>query len=144
MRKFIEQINEKLKPYYSLLTMVFFFITSIIALMGWLSSSNDLGVEVSYEKTNLPSTLQKEYNDAHDITPASVQKEVGLGLRAIIPEKEKNDKLDIKRIPKDELPGLVKQLTGEMQLAAMNLEFERAAEIRDTIHKLEDDLLLVE
>lgn len=63
MRKFIEQINEKLKPYYSLLTMVFFFITSIIALMGWLSSSNDLGVEVSYEKTNLPSTLQKEYND---------------------------------------------------------------------------------
>lgn len=63
MRKFIEQINEKLKPYYSLLTMVFFFITSIIALMSWLSSSKDLGVEVSYEKTNLPSTLQDAYND---------------------------------------------------------------------------------
>ena len=43
--------------------MVFFFITSIIALMGWLSSSKDLEVEVSYEKTNLPSTLQNEYND---------------------------------------------------------------------------------
>ncbi len=63
MRKLIEQINDRLKPYYSLLTMVFFFITSIISLFSLLSSPKDLGVEVSYEKINLPSTLQDSYNN---------------------------------------------------------------------------------
>ena len=59
-----------------------------------------------------------------------------MGLRAIIPEKQVENKLDIKRIPKDELPGLVKQLSSEMQLAAANLEFERAALLRDEIEKI--------
>ena len=47
-------------------------------------------------------------------------------------------KLDIKRIPKDELPPLIKSLTSEMQLAAANLEFERAALLRDEIEKIKD------
>ena len=55
-------------------------------------------------------------------------------------QKEKEDKLDIKRIPKDELPGLVKQLSSEMQLAAANLEFEKAAALRDEIEKIKEIL----
>ena len=47
---------------------------------------------------------------------------------------------DIKRIPKDELPKLVKQLTSEMQLAAANLEFERAALIRDEIERIKAEI----
>ena len=35
-------------------------------------------------------------------------------------------------------------LTQKMHKCAENLEFEKAAELRDAIHKLEDDLLLVE
>ena len=65
-----------------------------------------------------------------------MKKEIGAGLRAIIPEKEKENKLDIKRIPKDELPALIKHLSSEMQLAAANLEFERAAGIRDEIERI--------
>ncbi len=38
----------------------------------------------------------------------------------------------------------IKQLTKKMRRAAEDLEFETAAELRDTIHKLEDDLLLLE
>ena len=38
----------------------------------------------------------------------------------------------------------IKKLTQQMHRAAEDLEFELAAEIRDQIHKLEDDLLLVE
>ena len=38
----------------------------------------------------------------------------------------------------------IKALTKKMLKHAENLEFEEAAEIRDTIHKLEDDLLLLE
>ncbi|MBR5939300.1 excinuclease ABC subunit UvrB, partial [Candidatus Saccharibacteria bacterium] len=90
------------------------------------------------EETNRRREIQKEYNAKHNITPSSIKKEVSAGLRAIIPEKEKVDKLDIKRIPKDELPGLVKQLTSEMQLAAANLDFEQAAGIRDEIEKIKE------
>ena len=46
--------------------------------------------------------------------------------------------LDIRRIPKDELPGLIKSLSSEMELAAANLEFEQAAAIRDEIKKIRD------
>ena len=89
-------------------------------------------------ETNRRREIQKEYNEEHGITPQSVTKEISAGLRSIIPEKENVDKLDIKRIPKDELPGLIKSLTGEMQLAAANLEFEKAAALRDEIQRIKD------
>lgn len=93
-------------------------------------------MERAISETNRRREIQTEYNKKHHITPHSVQKEISKGLRAIIPEKAKENKLDIKRIPKDELPALIKQLSSEMQLAAANLEFERAALLRDEIEKI--------
>ncbi|MBR0431639.1 UvrB/UvrC motif-containing protein, partial [Candidatus Saccharibacteria bacterium] len=75
----------------------------------------------------------------HHITPQSISKEVSVGLRAIIPEKNIETKLDLKRIPKEDIPALIKQLTSEMQLAAANLEFERAAFLRDEIAKIKGE-----
>ncbi|MBQ6487010.1 excinuclease ABC subunit UvrB [Candidatus Saccharibacteria bacterium] len=95
-------------------------------------------MEKAISETNRRREIQKEYNEKHHITPTSIKKGVSLGLRAIIPEKQAENKLDIKRVPKDELPNLVKQLTSEMQLAAANLEFERAALIRDEINKIKE------
>ncbi len=95
-------------------------------------------MEKAISETNRRREIQKEYNEKHNITPHTVQKEISVGLRAIIPEKEKVDKLDIKRIPKDELPALIKSLSSEMQLSAANLEFERAALLRDEIEKIKD------
>ncbi len=95
-------------------------------------------MEKAISETNRRREIQKEYNEKHGITPHSVTKEISKGLRAIIPEKEKENKLDIKRIPKDELPGLIKQLSSEMQLAAANLEFERAAMLRDEIERIKE------
>ena len=93
-------------------------------------------MERAITETNRRREIQKEYNAKHGITPHSVQKEISAGLRAIIPEKAKENKLDIRKIPKDELPALIKQLSSEMQLAAANLEFERAAMIRDEIERI--------
>ena len=90
------------------------------------------------EETNRRREIQKEYNEKHHITPQSVEKEISVGLRAIIPEKLKEDKLDIKKIPKDELPNLIKELSSQMQLAAANLEFEKAAALRDEIEKIKE------
>ena len=95
-------------------------------------------MEKAISETNRRREIQKAYNAEHGITPTSVKKEVSLGLRAIIPEKEVENKLDIRKIPKDELPGLVKNLQSEMQLAAANLDFEKAALIRDEIAKIKE------
>ncbi len=97
-------------------------------------------MEKAISETNRRREIQKEYNFKHHITPTSIKKEISEGLRAIIPEKQAENKLDIKRIPKDELPNLIKQLSSEMQLAAANLEFERAALLRDEIKKIKEFL----
>ena len=44
----------------------------------------------------------------------------------------------------DTIRAEIKKLTRKMHQAAEDLEFELAAEIRDQIHKMEDDLLLLE
>ncbi len=80
--------------------------------------------------------IQEQYNKDHNITPKSVAKEIGLGLRAIIPEKEQEAKLDLKRVPQEELPSLIKELQSQMQLAAANLDFEKAAMLRDQIAEI--------
>lgn len=87
------------------------------------------------EETNRRREIQKAYNQAHNITPRGVNKAIDEGLRAIIPQKETDKKMTINlnKIPKDEYAGLVKDLTGQMELASANLEFERAAELRDLI-----------
>ncbi|MBQ3433374.1 excinuclease ABC subunit UvrB [Candidatus Saccharibacteria bacterium] len=95
-------------------------------------------MEKAISETNRRREIQKEYNAKHGITPHSVVKEISKGLRAIIPEKEKENKLDVRRVPKDELPGLIKQLSSEMQLAAANLEFERAAALRDEVARIKE------
>lgn len=83
--------------------------------------------------------IQEQYNKEHNITPRSVAKEIGLGLRAIIPEKEETAGLDLKRIPKEELPSLIKELQSQMQLAAANLDFEKAAMLRDQIAEVKGE-----
>ena len=80
--------------------------------------------------------IQQKYNEEHNITPQSIAKEISQGLRAIIPEKEKSNKLDLRKIPREEYPQIIKELTSQMQLAAANLEFERAAELRDQIEDI--------
>ena len=90
------------------------------------------------DETNRRRKIQQKYNEEHHITPKGIKKEVGAGLRAIIPEKATPDKLDLKKVPPEELPNLVKHLKSEMQLAAANLEFERAAALRDLIRKIEE------
>jgi excinuclease ABC subunit B len=86
------------------------------------------------DETERRRAIQTAYNEEHGITPTSVAKEIDEGLRAIIPKKENETaKLDLRKIPKDEYAGLVKELSAQMTLASANLEFEKAAELRDVI-----------
>ena len=97
-------------------------------------------MERAINETYRRREIQQKYNEEHHITPTSVAKEIGEGLRAIIPQKEKSKGIDLKKIPRDELPAIVKDLTSQMQLAAANLDFERAADLRDQIEAIKTTL----
>ena len=92
-------------------------------------------MQAAIDETKRRRGIQEAYNTEHGITPTSIAKEIGEGLRAIIPDKDKDKKptLDLKKIPKDEYKSLIKDLTAQMELASANLEFEKAAELRDQI-----------
>ncbi|MCQ2571579.1 MAG: excinuclease ABC subunit UvrB [Alphaproteobacteria bacterium] len=91
---------------------------------------------------------QEKYNTEHGIVPQTIVKSVFEEVKEI-PEKTNKAKTFVydKKggiMDAESLRREIKQLTQKMHKYAENLEFEQAAEIRDTIHKLEDDLLLLE
>lgn len=90
-------------------------------------------------ETNRRRGIQETYNQAHGITPTSVQKAIGKGIERVAPKEEK-PKLDLKKIPKDEYKHLIRELSSQMDLAAANLEFEKAAELRDLIAEIKSKL----
>lgn len=94
-------------------------------------------MRMAIDETNRRRALQHNYNTAHGITPLSVSKAVDEGLRSVIPQKDDaKPELDLKKIPKDEYPSLIRDLTGQMELASANLEFEQAAQLRDLIKEI--------
>lgn len=92
-------------------------------------------MQAAIDETNRRRGIQEAYNTEHGITPTTVAKAIDEGLRAIIPMKEedKKAKIDLRKVPKDEYDSLARELTGQMELASANLEFEKAAELRDII-----------
>jgi len=93
-------------------------------------------------ETNRRREIQKAYNTKHGITPKSISREVS----EMLPRAEKDEsasrrtKLDLRKIPKDEYQHLIHDLTGQMDLAAANLEFEKAADLRDLIAEIKSKL----
>lgn len=91
-------------------------------------------MQQAIDETTRRRRIQEAYNVEHGITPVSIAKAIDEGLRALIPKKENDtSKLNLKKIPKDEYASLVKELSAQMDLASANLEFEKAAELRDVI-----------
>ncbi len=96
-------------------------------------------MRVAIEETNRRREKQTAYNEAHGITPQGIQKAIAERM-AEEREAELADvqALDLAKIPKDELKHLLKQLNEQMDLAAANLQFEKAAELRDQIAEIRD------
>ena len=93
-------------------------------------------------ETNRRRKIQEEYNKVHRITPQTVKKSVRNILASIydadyftVPTVS-----DIKEeyVATKEIPMMIQKLKREMKEVASRLEFERAAEIRDKIHRLEE------
>ncbi|MGH7241075.1 MAG: excinuclease ABC subunit UvrB, partial [Candidatus Saccharimonadales bacterium] len=90
-------------------------------------------MQKTLDETTRRRKIQKAYNTEHGITPTGISKAIEKGMRPDLPEEAKSAKLNLKKIPKDEYASLIKDLTAQMELAAANLQFETAAELRDII-----------
>ncbi len=94
-------------------------------------------------ETNRRRNIQQKYNKKHGITPQTIikaVKDIGMGGKkkegeVVIGERH----IDIKKVPKDEMKRLIGELEAQMDLASQNLEFEKAAELRDEIEDLRDE-----
>jgi len=97
-------------------------------------------MKLTLDETDRRRKIQKAYNTEHGITPTGVSKAIEKGMRPDLPEEAKTAKLNLKKIPKDEYASLVKDLTAQMDLAAANLQFEQAAELRDIINDIKSKM----
>ena len=82
-------------------------------------------------ETKRRRTIQEEYNKVHGITPKTIIKEI----KDVI-SNEVKEKVEKKTISKKEKERILNDLEQEMQLAAKNLDFERAMELRDIIFEM--------
>lgn len=97
-------------------------------------------IRKTIDETTRRRKIQETYNKEHGITPTGISKSIEKGMRPDLPEEAKRAKLDLKKIPKDEYGRLIEDLTSQMDLAAANLEFEKAAELRDIIAEIKRKL----
>jgi excinuclease ABC subunit B len=95
------------------------------------------------KETSRRRKIQKRYNEQHGITPKSIVRKVAEMLPRVAKEEaaiSKQMKIDLKKIPKEEYGYLIRDLTSQMDLAAANLEFEKAAELRDLISEIKQKI----
>jgi excinuclease ABC subunit B len=86
------------------------------------------------EETYRRREIQRAYNEAHGITPVAIKKGIHDLSDQVKHVAEEEAAYNVAEdIPLDEMVRLVKDLEGQMKQAAKNLEFERAAALRDQI-----------
>ncbi len=92
------------------------------------------------EETNRRRAVQREYNEQHGIEPQSIVKEVHDLTARVRAVAEERAEYRIGGLPEAEVGYLIQELEVQMKEAAANLEFEKAALLRDQIFELRKQL----
>lgn len=90
------------------------------------------------EETKRRRTVQEEYNTKHGITPQTIQKDIRDVIRATRAAEDQEEYVATTptKLTKKEREKLIQQLEHDMKEAAKALDFERAAQLRDTLLEL--------
>ena len=98
------------------------------------------GMRVAIDETERRRSIQKEYNEKHGITPTTIRK----GVRDMIQISEIVDDMDgdfsienVGNLSREEKRELIETLELEMRHAAKDLEFEKAASLRDAMLEIQ-------
>lgn len=91
-------------------------------------------MEKAISETNRRRKIQTEYNEAHGITPKTINKSVRDAIRAVQTE---DIGVEFKAEKGEDIKETISKLTDEMLAFASKMEFEKAAEARDKIKELE-------
>jgi len=95
------------------------------------------------EETSRRRQIQEAYNKEHGITPQGIRKAIKDITERVQAVSETRAPYAVTPISKEEMAQLIKQLESQMKAAAKNLEFEKAAMIRDRIIELRKDEELI-
>lgn len=97
-------------------------------------------MQKAMDETNRRRSVQQEYNEKHGITPQTIRKEVRDVIQATIaaeaPEVYESETKEMKKMTKKEKQKVIEKMEKEMKQAAKNLDFEKAAELRDVLLEL--------
>ena len=96
-------------------------------------------IERALKETERRRKIQIDYNRLHNITPTTIRKAILADIETYSTDKYEEVMVKDKEaeyIPPSEIPHLVEVLRREMKRAAEDLEFEKAAQLRDEIRKL--------
>ena len=96
------------------------------------------------DETNRRREIQMAYNEEHDITPATIDKAIHDLITKLTDEPEESKMIgsvpNLEDVGAEEIKSLLVQLTSQMHDAAADLEFERAAALRDQISDLKREI----
>lgn len=98
-------------------------------------------MKYAIDETNRRRKKQMAYNEEHHIKPMTIQKAIydlseRLTTSSAISDAKQDFRDTKRRLPKNELKHALAQLEKEMKEAAKNLEFEKAAELRDQVYEM--------
>ncbi len=127
--------------------------TSLIQTIG-RASRNSEGHVIMYadtmtdsmrraiDETNRRRAIQKKYNEEHGITPQTIKKAVRdlISVSKEVAETEKKLGKDPESMTVEELTDLIAKVEKQMRAAAAELNFEMAAELRDRMKELKENL----
>ncbi len=92
------------------------------------------------DETERRREIQIAYNKKHGITPETIVRAIkDIAMHSTQTRLAGERHIDVKKIPKAELGRFVRELEEQMDLAALNLDFEKAAELRDEIEKIKEE-----
>ncbi len=94
------------------------------------------------DETSRRRAIQEAYNIAHDITPIGIQKSIRDITDRLRVAEEAPAYTAAAELPKEERARLIRELEGQMKTAAKDLDFERAAMLRDQIIDLRREQIL--
>lgn len=96
-------------------------------------------MEIAIEETNRRREKQIAYNKEHGVTPTTIKKEIRDVIQATVASEEQetqDDKPNLSEMSKKEREQVIQNMEQEMKQAAKDLNFERAAELRDLLLEL--------